>query len=240
MIPQSQALSSSVIQLRWRFFALVLIVLTAVSFAEAASLDEVDLTKAKRIAIYMGTFDPPHRGHNSIARTALADLNVDYVLVLPVENPVHKPGATPFLHRLRMVQIAFSRDNAIAVPARGDTRGPRDIVRDIKLKNPRVEFLGIVGSDYAASPFMWWLTRFSHKWIGAKITAVILRNADQLEALQRLRSNTVETFVGEVRKESSTQVRSGSFEMVEPEVMEYIKDSLLYPSGLARACEAIF
>jgi len=53
-----------------------------------------------------GTFDPIHRGHVAIARTAMAHLHLDQLILIPSNTPPHRPAphATP-LQRLAMCQL---------------------------------------------------------------------------------------------------------------------------------------
>ena len=43
-----------------------------------------------KIGIYGGTFDPPHLGHMEAARAALAQMNLDRLLIIPDREPPHK------------------------------------------------------------------------------------------------------------------------------------------------------
>ena len=36
-----------------------------------------------KIGIYGGTFDPPHLGHMEAARTALEQMNLDLMIIIP-------------------------------------------------------------------------------------------------------------------------------------------------------------
>jgi nicotinate-nucleotide adenylyltransferase len=61
-----------------------------------------------RIALFGGTFDPPHRGHIAIARAAADSFSLDKILFAPAGKQPLKttaPGAD-FNDRLAMVQIA--------------------------------------------------------------------------------------------------------------------------------------
>ena len=61
-----------------------------------------------RVALFGGTFDPPHRGHLGIARAAAEAFALDTVLFAPVGNQPLKPGTTTtsFADRLAMVTLA--------------------------------------------------------------------------------------------------------------------------------------
>ena len=43
-----------------------------------------------KIGIFGGTFNPPHLGHLAAARTAVAVLGLDKLLIIPAANPPHK------------------------------------------------------------------------------------------------------------------------------------------------------
>ncbi len=74
-----------------------------------------DKTRARydadmRIALFGGTFDPPHRGHIAIARVAYTRLALDQVLVAPVATQPFKAGfsTSSFADRLAMVRLAVA------------------------------------------------------------------------------------------------------------------------------------
>ena len=63
----------------------------------------------KTIGIYGGTFYPIHLGHLHAARTAMAALELDELLLVPAGIPPHKalPANVPAAeHRLAMVRLA--------------------------------------------------------------------------------------------------------------------------------------
>jgi len=63
-----------------------------------------------RVALFGGTFDPPHRGHIAIARAATERLSLDKVLFAPTGKQPLKttaPGAS-YADRLAMVQLAIA------------------------------------------------------------------------------------------------------------------------------------
>jgi nicotinate-nucleotide adenylyltransferase len=62
-----------------------------------------------RIAFFGGTFDPPHRGHVTIARAAADRLRLDRVLFAPVgSQPLkHDSSVADFKDRVAMVKLAI-------------------------------------------------------------------------------------------------------------------------------------
>jgi len=65
-----------------------------------------------RVALFGGTFDPPHRGHLGIATAAADALSLDRVLFAPAgRQPLKaKATATSFADRLAMVDLACKAD----------------------------------------------------------------------------------------------------------------------------------
>ncbi|MBF2052578.1 MAG: hypothetical protein IGS03_03830 [Candidatus Sericytochromatia bacterium] len=57
----------------------------------------------------MGTFDPPHLGHQALLELAYGQLRLKQIYLLPNYRPGHKPEATPFALRYNMVS-AWQKD----------------------------------------------------------------------------------------------------------------------------------
>ncbi len=55
-----------------------------------------------------GTFDPPHNGHVALAEAALAELDLDELVVLLVANPGHRPCVEDAETRLALAEAAFA------------------------------------------------------------------------------------------------------------------------------------
>jgi nicotinate-nucleotide adenylyltransferase len=72
-----------------------------------------------RVALFGGTFDPPHRGHIAIARAAAEQFSLDKVLFAPTGMQPLKtttPGAS-YADRLAMVQLAIAGERRFIVSA---------------------------------------------------------------------------------------------------------------------------
>jgi nicotinate-nucleotide adenylyltransferase len=72
-----------------------------------------------RIALFGGSFDPPHRGHLAIARAAIERLGLDVVWMAPTGVQPLKPGgaSTSYQDRLAMVELAVADDPQLIASA---------------------------------------------------------------------------------------------------------------------------
>jgi nicotinate-nucleotide adenylyltransferase len=75
------------------------------------------MSRAKRIALYGGTFDPVHDGHLAVARSLCDLLALDEVLFIPAHVAPHKRNLppTPAWHRYAMLALATADDSRMLV-----------------------------------------------------------------------------------------------------------------------------
>ncbi|MGH2946588.1 MAG: nicotinate-nucleotide adenylyltransferase [Solirubrobacteraceae bacterium] len=114
-----------------------------------------------RIGLLGGTFNPPHVGHLVCATQALAQLELERVLLVPVHEPPHKgieadPGVE---HRVELCRRAVAGDDRLAVSrADADVPGPSFTVatlRRLHEHGPGDQLTFIVGGDMALSLPAW-------------------------------------------------------------------------------------
>lgn len=113
------------------------------------------------LGILGGTFNPPHLGHLRLAQAALAELELERVLLVPAHAAPHKaqeddPGAE---HRLRMCELAARTAPRVDVSRiELDRPGPSytvDTLRSIHATDPDAELTLIVGADMAQTLPSW-------------------------------------------------------------------------------------
>lgn len=63
-----------------------------------------------RLAVFGGTFDPPHNGHVALAKQVLLKNLADKIIFVPTFCPPHKPVSptSSFSDRIRMLELALS------------------------------------------------------------------------------------------------------------------------------------
>ncbi|MCA9583651.1 MAG: nicotinate (nicotinamide) nucleotide adenylyltransferase, partial [Myxococcales bacterium] len=71
-----------------------------------------------RIAVFGGSFDPPHVSHALVASYVLGGGEVDELYIVPTwRHALDKSFKAPFEHRLRMCELAFAHLRRVSVLA---------------------------------------------------------------------------------------------------------------------------
>ena len=116
-----------------------------------------------RIAVYSGSFDPLHKGHEAIMRQVSGEGLADWVyLVVSPQNPFKDPSkAENAAERYRAAVRAVSRHPDLRVwvdPIELSMDPPQYTIRTLdalRLREPGVEFVLVIGADNLASMRGW-------------------------------------------------------------------------------------
>lgn len=117
----------------------------------------------RRIGLMGGSFDPPHLAHAALAQTAIEQLQLDRLIVLPTGDAWHKSRTlTDGQHRLKMTQLAFAGLEQCKIDDREILRaGPSytiDSLLEVQKDEAGSEFFLIIGEDQALQFSTW------HRW----------------------------------------------------------------------------
>ena len=117
----------------------------------------------KKIGVFGGAFDPPHNAHVALAQTALTELALDGLHVIPTGQAWHKARTlSPAEHRLAMTRLAFQNMPRVVVDYREIKRaGPTftiDTLQALQAENAGAQLYLIMGADQFAAFKQW------HKW----------------------------------------------------------------------------
>ncbi|MDI1273850.1 nicotinate (nicotinamide) nucleotide adenylyltransferase [Polaromonas sp.] len=129
-------------------------------------------TGAKRIGIFGGAFDPPHRAHVALAQAALAQLALDALHIIPTGQAWHKTRTLSAPdHRLAMTRLAFAGLDRVVVDDREIRRsGPSftiDTLEALQAENPGAQLYLVIGNDQFAALKTW------HRWQAILEIAII-------------------------------------------------------------------
>ena len=139
------------------------------------------ITRVQRIGILGGAFDPPHLTHAALAQIAIAQLQLDKLLVIPTGQAWHKTRRlTASAHRMAMAAMAFAGSAQVVVDPREVLRpGPSytvDTLRELKLEYPIGDFFLLLGADQVRALPSWQLW---HELLKYATICVACRAIDQ-------------------------------------------------------------
>ena len=116
-----------------------------------------------RVALYGGSFDPPHNGHLATVALLLNSRVVDRVIIVPSGERPDKKKATATADRLAMIRIAvaeaFPNDARVSVSdvhAMGTVGyGTINVLDYMRTKESQAEFLVTIGSELVSDLPKW-------------------------------------------------------------------------------------
>ncbi len=114
-----------------------------------------------KIAIFGGSFDPPHKGHIAIVQKALAMLDIDYLFVVPAyRNPFKSHFNAPPNLRLRWLRKIFLTQKRVIVSdyeiQRGKPTYTLQTLQYLRKKYAPKKIYLIIGSDNLKSLHLWY------------------------------------------------------------------------------------
>ncbi len=176
------------------------------------------------IALFGGSFDPPHVGHLLAAAYVLATEPVDELWFVPVlQHPFAKPLAAPYDHRVLLCALVAAQLPRARVSRAEEESGQTrtvDLLEWLQRKHPQNRWALVLGSDLDAERAQW-------------------KRFDRIEQLARI-IPVRRAGYGEQRDEvtlpavSSTQVRAllqsggDASRLVPRAVLEAIRDAGTY------------
>ncbi len=177
------------------------------------------------VAIFGGSFDPPHAGHQQIVKACLSQLDIDRLIILPTYlNPFKSSSLANADIRLQWCQALFDTLPNVIVSDYEIQQG-RSVktAESIKYfqKFYRVKYF-VIGADNLSTLTQW----HGFTWINKQITWVIVSRPgyaiDNVDALQNWRLLTLNVPV------SSSQIRqeqdiSSVDTKIAPSVKEILK-----------------
>ncbi len=175
------------------------------------------------IAIFGGSFDPPHRGHQLIVQKAVETLNIDKLLVVPAYlNPFKTSSLADASTRLTWCHTLFDPIDAVEVDDYEIKEGKSTVTsQSVKHFNQsyNVKYL-IIGSDNLSTLTKW----HEFEWLNDTVTWVIATRGDHhLDTgfLKKWELLSIEAPV------SSTQIREEKdLQFIDTKIRESVKHIL--------------
>ena len=204
-----------------------------------------------KIGLFGGVFDPVHRAHIQMAKSAADQLRLETVRWIPAGNPAHKEIDTPARHRVNMLQIALKnlKDERMVIDQRELSNGISkpsytcETIKSLMKDFPKKRFFWILGEDQLLKFKSW----KNWKWLLGNLVLVLYRrpedNVRKKESFDYL-SETIESLeqyggkitLLEVTPDSISsscirdfiRKRQDPLDILDKEVYEYAKKNNIY------------
>jgi len=116
-----------------------------------------------RIAVFGGSFNPPHNGHRNLVEEIHRHGLAEKVILIPAFRPPHKPN-TPladYEHRVAMTKLAFAGLPWVEVNELESRRPEKlsytfDTMVQLESEYPNDELLLLIGADSLANLHSWY------------------------------------------------------------------------------------
>ena len=195
----------------------------------------------EKIAIYGGSFDPPHKGHRLLAENLMKICGADRVIIIPAFlSPFKETSSASSEDRLKMCGLAFPEDyftvSDIEIK-RGGKSYTVDTLRQLKEENPDAQLFLFMGDDMLLSFDKW----YRYEEILKLCKIVCGCRTENLCELQNMRDFVKNALGAQDRviisesvpyETSSTKIRSslknGNTDCISRDVYNYIMEKGLY------------
>lgn len=199
-----------------------------------------------RVALFGGTFDPPHLGHLAIAKAAADAFQLDSVLFAPAGLQPLKtyPPASPFEDRLAMVRLACKMDHRFDISLvdaplpDGTPNYTVETLATLRQQMPHAVLFNLVGADSFLTLRQW---REPDRLLTLADWIVVSRPGSSLDDLSSLRLTpeqhshihllrTVDEDISATQLRQRLAAGNPCQNLLPPGVEQYIRQHRLYLS----------
>ena len=179
-----------------------------------------------KLGIYMGSFNPPHKGHIKVVNYLLEEKIVDKVLIVPTLSYWDKTNLADIKDRINMLK--FYENDKISI----DTKNNKyvytiELVKVLEKEYPKDTLYLIIGADNIVSFDKWKDYKELLKY------KIIVMNRDNMDVNPYVNKLGKDNFIilnnYPYIKISSTEIRNNiNNKYLDKEVLDYIKNNNLY------------
>lgn len=173
-----------------------------------------------RIAIFGGSFDPPHIGHQTIVKKALKKLDIDLLIVVPAYlNPLKVKSFLDAKTRFDLLKRLFSKKEKVKVSSYEiDKKRAVYSIETIKYilekYNPEELYL-IIGADNYKSFHLW----DSYKEIEKLVTLVVITR----DGIKVTKKESIKRLKVDMKISSTTLRNTFDLEFIPKKIRKEIK-----------------
>ena len=182
----------------------------------------------KNIVLFGGAFDPIHNGHINMALEASTQLDAD-IFFIPARISIWKSQSAPIEDKMKMVELAIKNYPKLHLSryeadSKEEVNYSIDTVKYFKKEYPDSNLYYLIGTDHVNS---------FHKWKDAKELSklakiVYFKRPDMVVDINNVKEFDMVEISGELKDESSTEIRELKSLDTPDKVIDYIINNRLY------------
>ena len=179
-----------------------------------------------KLGIYMGSFNPVHKGHIKVVNYLLDNCIVDKVLIVPTLSYWDKTNLSDIKDRINMLKF-YENENIIIDTKHNNLIYTIDLVKELEKLYPSDKLYIIIGSDNIINFDKWkdYQNLLKYK--------IIVMNRDNMDVNPYVDKLGKENFIilnnYPFIKISSTEIRNNlNSKYLDKEILDYIKEKNLY------------
>ena len=183
-----------------------------------------------KIGVFVGSFNPPHDGHIKIAKHLINKKIVDIILLLPTPGYWNKQDLVDVRHRINMLKI-YEEDKIIVDDIHNDYPYTYLVLNSLKKDYQDDDLYLILGSDNIFNLNKW---KNINEILQYKIIVInrgdnIIKINSYLEKLGKSHFILINNF--SYINISSSEIRNGRRENINPKIISYIEKNKLYKNN---------
>ena len=178
-----------------------------------------------KLGIYMGSFNPPHKGHIGIVNYLLKKRYVDKIIIVPTLGYWDKDNLADIKDRINMLKF-YENENIIVDTKHNNLIYTYELVKELEKDYPLDELAVIMGADNLVNLDKW---KNYQELLKYNIIIMNRNNIDIEKYVNILNGNF--TMINDYKPLdiSSTEIRKKlSSKYLDKKVLDYIKKNNIY------------
>ena len=179
-----------------------------------------------KLGIYIGSFNPPHKGHIYVVNYLINNYVVDKVLLVPTGNYWDKQDLVELYHRINMLKL-YENENIIVDTVNNNYPYTYELMRKLKIDYPNDTLYLIIGADNIVNFDKW------ENYQELLNYNIIIMNRDNIDINKYIKYYPKGNFI--ILKDfhpiniSSTELRENYHSnYLDEKVLQYVKKHDLY------------
>ena len=182
-----------------------------------------------KLGIYVGSFNPVHKGHKYIMNYLLDKNIVDKIIVIPTGNYWDKQDLINIRDRINMLKF-YESDKVLINETLNEINYTYEILKELEEEYKNDKLYLIIGADNIPKFHLW---KNVNQILKYKVIILSRDNIDIDKYINKFKNKDNFVVVKDFKKVniSSTQIRNNledNKELIDKKIYKYIKDNKLY------------